>query len=257
MDSTRAAEQHPLLRFGEFVLCPHRHCLCRGQEPIHLRGKVFKTLLFLLENRGIIVSREKLLHAVWEDVSVVPTAIDHTVAEIRDALGDHGANPRFIETVAGQGYCFIAQVEQLPEGPLPCESKGSLAIIPFMTLGFGADEEWLGKGLADALITRISSLRDIMIRPTGAVMKYSGRRLNPLDAGRELQVNAVLEGMIQREGGRVRVTLQLVRVSDGKSLWAESYDEKFQDNFSLEDAICEKVMQTLVPKLRGQPWKDT
>ena len=88
-----------------------------------------------------------------------------------------------------------------------------------------------------------------MIRPTGAVLKYSGQTIDPLDAGRELQVNVVLEGMIQREGERIRVTLQLLRVSDGKSLWAETYDEKFQDNFSLEDSICEKVIQALVPKL--------
>ena len=88
-------------------------------------------------------------------------------------------------------------------------------------------------------------------------MKYSGQAISPLDAGRELQVNAILEGMIQRDGERVRVTLQLLRVPDGKSLWAETYDEKFQDAFSLEDAICEKVMQTLVPKLRSQPWKNS
>ena len=257
MDSKRAAEHYPLLRFGEFVLCRHRQCLCRAEEPIHLRGKAFSMLLFLLENRGRIVTREKLLDAVWEGAAVVPNVINHAVAEIRQALGDDGTSPRFIETVAGRGYCFIAQVEKLPQGPLPCETKESLAVLPFMTLGLKAGEEWLGKGLADALITRISSLRDIMIRPTGAVMKYSGQATSSLDAGRELQVSAVLEGMIQREGERVRVTLQLVRVSDGKSLWAENYDETVHDFFSLEDSICEKVMQTLVPKLLGQSWKNS
>jgi TolB-like protein len=197
-----------------------------------------------------------LLRAVWADVSVVPATVEHAITEIRQALGDNDTSPRFISTVAREGYCFIAEVEKLPKGPLPCETKGSLAILPFMTLGLETSEEWLGRGLADALITRISSLRDIMIRPTGAVMKYSGQAIGPLDAGRQLAVNAVLEGMIQRSGERIRVTLQLVRVSDGKSLWAETYDEKFQDAFLLEDSICEKVMQTLVPKLRAETWNN-
>src|SRR3990172_4731465 len=141
MGSSQAAGQHSLLRFGEFVLCRRRHCLCRAKEQIHLRGKAFSTLLFLLENRGRTVTRQDLLQTVWEDVSVTPNTIDHTVAEIRHALGDDRPSPRFIETVAREGYCFIAQVEELPEGPLPCETKESLAILPFMTLGLGADEE--------------------------------------------------------------------------------------------------------------------
>jgi DNA-binding winged helix-turn-helix (wHTH) protein len=257
MDSTEAGGQQSLFSFGEFILCRRRHCLCRGQEQIHLRGKAFHLLVFLLENRGRTVNRQELLQAVWEGLSVVPTTVEHAITEIRHALGDNADNPRFIETVAREGYCFFAQVEKSPGGPLPCETKGSFAILPFLTLGLGADEEWLGKGLADALITRISSLREIMIRPTGAVMKYSGQEISPLDAGRKLEVNAILEGTIQRAGKRIRVTLQLLRVSDGKSLWAETYDEKFQDKFSLEDSICEMVMQTLVPKLRAETWKNS
>ena len=256
MRSREAEAQHPTFRFGEFVLCRRRHCLCRAKEQIHLRGKDFSALVFLIENRGRTITRQDLLQTVWKDVSVVPNTIDHTIAEIRQALGDNGPHPRLIETVAGQGYRFVAQVEKFPAGPLPCETKGSLAILPFMTVGLGADEKWLGEGMADALITRISSLRDIMILPTGAVMKYSGQAVGPLDAGRQLEVNAVLEGMIQRSGEQIRVTLQLLRVSDGKSLWAKTYGEKFQDAFSLEDSICEKVMKTLVPKLRAETWNN-
>lgn len=251
MDSSEA-EQQTILKFGEFVLCRHRHCLCRGKEHIHLRGKAFKTLVILLENWGHTLTREDLLQAVWTDISVIPNTVDHAIAEIRHALGDNDSNPRFIETVAREGYCFIAAVEKLPQRTLPCETRESLAILPFLTLGLEPGEEWLGEGLTDALITRISSLREILIRPTGAVMKYSGQSINPLAAGRELQMNAVLEGMIQREGERIRVTLQLLRVSDGKSLWAETYDERFQDKFSLEDSICEKVMHAIMPKLSDE-----
>ncbi len=249
MDSPQPAQHSSVFRFGEFVVCRHRQCLCRGKQPIHLRGKAFKTLVVLLEHRGTVLSREDLLDAVWTDVSVLPNTVDHAIAAIRYALGEDDANHRFIETVAREGYCFIAEVEKLPEGPLPCETEESMAVLPFMTLGIAAGEEWLGDGLADALITRISNLRKLTIRPTGAVLKYSGRSANPLEVGRELRVDLVLHGMIQRSGRQVRITVQLLRVSDGQSLWAKIYDEEFQDCFSLEDAICEKVVRALEPRI--------
>ena len=252
MDSPQAAEQPSVFKFGEFLLCQHRQCLCRGTEPIHLRGKAFKTLLFLLENRGIIFTRENLLDAVWADVSVIPNTVDHIIGEIRQALGDHGTSPRFIKTVASAGYCFIAPVERVLEAHLPCETKASLAILPFMTSGLGSGEEWTGEGLADALITRLSNLRKIAIRPTGAVLKYSGQSRNPLEAGRDLRVDLVLEGMIQKSGKQVRVTVQLLRISNGESLWGETYDEKFTNWFSLEDSICAKVVRALVPRIGNQ-----
>ncbi|MFN8006431.1 MAG: winged helix-turn-helix domain-containing protein [Terriglobia bacterium] len=249
MDSAGAAEHHSLLRFGEFILCRQRHCLCRNKEQIHLRGKVFKTLVFLLENRGRTLSREALLQSVWADTAVIPNTVDHAIAELRHALNDNDAKPRFIETVAREGYCFIAEVEELPGDPLPCVSRESLAVLPFLTLGLGPEEEWLGEGMADALITRLSKHPEFSICPTGAVLKYTDGAKSPLVAGRELRVKVILEGMIQRSGKQIRVSVQLLRVADGNSLWAETYDEKFQDIFSLEDIICKRVMQTLVRRL--------
>jgi adenylate cyclase len=256
VDPAPAAGDLAPLRFEGFVLCRRRHCLCRGWDRIHLRGRAFGTLVFLVENPGRTLTRDKILDAVWPQLSVVPNVVDHAVAEIRHALGDNEASPRFIQTIAREGYCFIAEVEEQKGGLLPCAAKESLAILPFVTLGLKASEEWLGEGLAEVLIARISTLSGIPVSPVGAVLRYSDQSKGPLDAGRELQAAMVLEGMIQRSGGVFRVTMRLLRVSDGKSLWAATYDEKSQSVFSLEDSICKKVIRTLVPELDSEAWKD-
>jgi TolB-like protein len=87
--------------------------------------------------------------------------------------------------------------------------------------------------MADALITRLSNLRQITIRPTSSVRKYD-REQDPVVAGRDLRVEWVLEGSVQKSGKRIRVTVQLVSVGDGLSLWAETFDEKFTNIFAVE-----------------------
>jgi eukaryotic-like serine/threonine-protein kinase len=127
----------------------------------------------------------------------------------------------------------------------------SIAVLPFKPLGSDANDAVLGFGMADTLITRLSSLRQIIVRPTGAVSKYTGASQDPVAAGRELNVDAVLEASIQRSGDRVRVTLRLVRVSDGLSLWTQTVDEQVNDTFAVQDRVAEQVARALVPQLTG------
>lgn len=127
----------------------------------------------------------------------------------------------------------------------------SLAVLPFRQLGAGGDE-YLGIGIADSLITKLSNLREIKVRPTSAVLKYSNEPKQPADSGRELGVEAILEGSIHRDGENVRVNVQLVRIADGSTLWAEKFDERFTDIFKIEDSISRQVAESLAPKLTGK-----
>jgi TolB-like protein/DNA-binding winged helix-turn-helix (wHTH) protein/Flp pilus assembly protein TadD len=127
----------------------------------------------------------------------------------------------------------------------------SLAILPFKPLNAEAADEYMGQGMADALITKLSNSRRIAVRPTSAVLRYAALADDPLAAGRELGVEAVLDGKVQRAGDRVRVTVQLLRVSDGASLWAEKYDEKFTDIFAVQDSISAQAARSLTVQLTG------
>lgn len=131
----------------------------------------------------------------------------------------------------------------LASAPAPVRS---VAVLPFKVLSAEKDDEYLSLGLADALITSLSHTRQIIVRQTGAVSKYAKTETDPLAAGREQGVEAVLDGQVQRIGERVRVTARLVRTSDGAPLWADRFDEQFTHIFTVEDAIAEKVARALL-----------
>jgi serine/threonine protein kinase/Tol biopolymer transport system component/Tfp pilus assembly protein PilF len=129
----------------------------------------------------------------------------------------------------------------------------SLAVLPFQVLRVEEKaDEFLGMGLADAIITKLSNLQRIMVRPTSAVVKYFDGTHNILAAGQELNVGYVLDGRIQRAGDRLRLTVQLVRMRDGNPLWAAKFDEDYTDLFTVEDSISEQVANALVPRLTGE-----
>lgn len=120
----------------------------------------------------------------------------------------------------------------------------SLAVLPFQSIP--KEPSYLGLGLADVLINRLGMLHQIAIRPTSAVRKFAeGAIADPLAEGRELGVDAVLEGNIQRDGDRVRVTVHVLRVTDGTSLWTAKFDQRDDTLFALEDSIAGEVANGL------------
>jgi DNA-binding winged helix-turn-helix (wHTH) protein/TolB-like protein/Flp pilus assembly protein TadD len=126
------------------------------------------------------------------------------------------------------------------------ESVHSIAVLPFEPLGQNMNDELLGLGMADAVIGRMSNLKQLVVLPTSAVSKYKGRANDPLAAGRTLGVDAVLSGTIQRSGDRVRATVQLVRVATGHTVWSDKFDQAFTDIFSMQDSISDKVARSLI-----------
>lgn len=134
--------------------------------------------------------------------------------------------------------------------PAVSASVRSMAILPFRALDSAADDEYLGLGLTDALITRLGNLHQVVIRPVGAVRRYTAAD-DPIAAGKQLAVESVMEGSIQRLGDRTRVTARLLRVNDGEVLWSSTMDEKLTDMFAVEDAISQKVASAMTVSLTG------
>jgi TolB-like protein len=124
-----------------------------------------------------------------------------------------------------------------------------IAVLPFKPLVPENRDQVLELGMADSLIAKLSNIREIVVRSLNSVRKYGGLDQDPLAAGRELEVNSVLEGNVQKSGDRVRVTARLIKVADGSSLWASTFDEKFTDVFAVQDAISQKVADALTLRL--------
>ena len=260
--------------FGAYRLDIAERRLLRDGRPVALAPKVFDTLVALVASSGRLLPKDELMRTLWPDTFVGEVTLARNISDLRKALGDSAGGASYIETVPKIGYRFIARVahvgsqdptlivqrrirsrvvveEQIGE----CRSIGSIAVLPFKPLTAVDVDEYLDLGLADALITRLTKIRRISVRPTSAIARYAGSKPDPVAVGREIGVESVLDGNIQRAGDRIRVTVQLVDVDDGSVLWAEKFDERFTEIFAVEDSISEQVARALVLELTADERK--
>lgn len=259
--------------------------------PIQLQAKAFDLLLVLLENPGRVVEKDELMNRVWHGQAVEEANLTVHMSALRKALGERAGEHRYIVTVPGRGYQWaggpapaastggddasvtdsrildrviwrvvIAVAAVLIMAGLfvaggrvlrPHSRITSIAVLPFRPLVANMPDESLELGLADVLATRLGNIKELVVRPTSAIRKYARADQDPLRAGRELGVGAVVEGTIHRSGNTIRVTARLLRVADGGSLWAGEFDEQFASAFQVEDSIAEHVARALQVQLSG------
>jgi TolB-like protein/DNA-binding winged helix-turn-helix (wHTH) protein/Tfp pilus assembly protein PilF len=377
-------KQTYVFEFGEYRLDPAECRLLRDGEIIPLTPKALELLCALVENGGRLMEKNRLIEMLWADAFVEEGNLADNISKIRQALGDNRKAPKFIETISGRGYRFIADVEaieasaaqnlgaesektpanavasqtradgesraastdpthnekELPgtqvEGtspfflatvgnyfaphdtrldrqashppakfdssvnrqstrilplvktsiwkqrsrsfafaavfiglagvlvfswyatlpPLSAGTGKSIAVLPFKPLVAGDRDEALELGMSDSLISGLSRLRQITVRPISAVRRYTDLEQDARAAGRELEVESVLDGNIQRTGERIRISARLVRVEDGQTLWTETFDEKFTDIFAVQDSISQRIIGALALQLSGDERND-
>jgi DNA-binding winged helix-turn-helix (wHTH) protein/TolB-like protein len=125
----------------------------------------------------------------------------------------------------------------------------SIAVLPFKTIGTNAQTDLLGLGMADALIIKLSKLDQLTVLPTSSVFRYTSRDKDAIDIGSDLGVEGILDGTLQRDGDLVRVTAQLIRLKDGKTVWSGKFDERYSSIFLLQDSISEQLTASLRPQV--------
>ncbi len=243
------SDEGALYEFGPFSLDARERVLLRDGERVTLTPKVFDTLLALVRSSGKLLEKDVLMEVVWPGtVAVEEGNLANNVFLLRKALGET-AGHKYIETVSKRGYRFVAEVKQggdvgaglAEDRPGATKAIGSLAVLPFIALNEDSETALLGVGMADSLITRLSNIRQVRVRPTSAVQRYMDREQNPLAAGSEQRVDAVLEGSIQRSAERIRVNVRLLRVGDGRLLWSGAFADNFTGLFTIEDSILQGV----------------
>jgi DNA-binding winged helix-turn-helix (wHTH) protein/TolB-like protein/Tfp pilus assembly protein PilF len=191
-------------------------------------------------------------------IETVPKRGYRFVAEVREsgAGGDQRSSSRsgfgrssksreIVRSAAAPGgvialIVLVAAVYYFRETPVK-----TLAVLPPRPLQASERDEALELGATSLLITRLGSLRQLIVRPESAVEKYARPEHDPLAAGREQKVDAVLDSRYQRSGDKLRFTLRLLRVADGATLWADTLDQQAADLFALEDALSSKVTSAL------------
>lgn len=258
----------------------HAEAIAAAQKCVEIMGKASHTLgrlasaqaqagnveaaeVVLLE-MGELTERRYVspyhLALVHSSLGKVEQALDllEQACEIKDAkvlwmgvdpeLDPLHGHPRFNELLRRLNHRLGA----LPTLPASATGQESIAVLPFRVLSSGIEntgDEYLGLGLTDALITRLSSVQRLVVRPTSSVLRYRGSPVDPLIAGRDLGVNYIIVGSLQRDGHRLRVTAQLVSVIEGATKWGEHFDEDSTDVLQIEDSISGKVASALLPQL--------
>lgn len=233
------------LQFGAFRLDPVRRVLWRGDELLHVPPRSVEILTALAERPLEVVSKEELLSRVWPDTYVEEANLSVNVSGLRRVLGAQPDGRPYIQTVHRRGYRFLAQTRSERRAGPPV-----LAVLPFTGLGDGADPA-LGAAMADAVIARLGGTGRVLVRPTSAILKYAGAP-DPAAAGRELQADAVVSGTLQRDGGRLRVRVQLVPLDSSLPAWNASFDEAYTRLFDVQDKVAERVASALVPGISGE-----
>jgi TolB-like protein/Flp pilus assembly protein TadD len=131
----------------------------------------------------------------------------------------------------------------------------SLAVLPLENFSRDPDQDYFADGMTEALITDLSKISALQVISRTSVMQYKGsKKLLPAIA-KELQVDAVIEGSVEKAGDRVRITAQLIEAANDKHLWAESYDRDMRDVLSLQDEVARRIADQVQVKLTPQEQK--
>jgi DNA-binding winged helix-turn-helix (wHTH) protein/tetratricopeptide (TPR) repeat protein len=234
-----------------------RRLLCNDQT-VRLPTKDFDILLLLVSHFGQVVTKEELMGYVWPDQFVEENNLTVRISALRKLLGESHTRTRYIQTVQGRGYRFVAKVQTVDTAKSnrrgwtpPDEQKtiNSLAVLPFGLITADPHEQYLGQGIADAIITKLGKLRRLRVPPTMAILRYSRSEIDLQEIGQKLGVDSVLTGQIQIVDEHIRVTVQLTTTQRWQVLWAEKFDESFTNIFAVEDRISERVANTLIQGL--------
>ena len=278
-------------RFGDFELDAATGDLSRDGQAVRLRPQQLQLLAVLLRQPGHVVSRDELKQALWSEQTFVEfeDSLNHAIIRLRKALDDSAEAPRFIETVPKRGYRFIAAVESrespshsasVPARPrrstrVALVALGSLALVAAALLAWRLDsrrrerieslavlqllnltgdpgQDFFSDGVTEDLTTQLARTGRLRVISRTSAMRYQGTRKPLAEIGRELSVDAFVEGAVQRAGGQVRITLQLIRARTDRHLWASTYEGAIADVLVLESRATRDIARQVEQELTAQ-----
>lgn len=251
-----------LYEFGDCRLDPREKLLVRGDKRTLLTPKIFEMLILFLEKKGKLITKDELMERVWADSFVEESNLTFTIRQLRKALGDDAHVPKFIETVPRRGYRFITRVKGTvravsePIALSDTESLNSIAVLPFVNMSADAENEYFCDGLAEELLNELAKIDKLKVAARTSSFSFKNKNINISKIGKALNVKTVLEGSVRRSHNQLRITTQLINVSDGFNLWSERYDREMQDIFDVQDQITFAIVDILKVNVLGKPKSD-
>jgi TolB-like protein/DNA-binding winged helix-turn-helix (wHTH) protein len=287
----------PSYNFGEFELDGARFELRRNGRVLKVERIPLELLILLAERNGNIVSRQEIIERLWGKGVFLDTehGINTAIRKIRSVLHDDAERPRFVQTIQGKGYRFLAEpnnghtkpieVFLEPKTPHPAAASPvrprhrwalgiavialgllagallglnaggirtsifpdqraqirSIAVLPLANLSGDAAQDYFADGMTDELITALAKNRSLRVVSRTSAMQYKGVRRPLRDIARELGVDGILEGSVERSATRIHMTVQLIYAPTDTHIWAESYDRNPNEAFSLPSELSQTI----------------
>ena len=259
--------------FSDHVLDAGLRELTRGGENVAVEPQVFDLLIYLVENRDRVVTKDDLMETVWDGRIVSESTLTSRINAARKAVGDSGKDQAVIRTLARKGFRFVGDVSATaatePRGELPqLEAsppavpsaeplrqhqppldRPAIAVLPFVNISGESEQEYFSEGISEDIITALSKLRWFYVVARNSAFSYKGKSVHLKQIGEELGVGYVVEGSVRKDGNHVRITAQLNDVVTGSHLWAERYDRDLADVFAVQDEITQAVVAAIEPQL--------
>jgi TolB-like protein len=244
-----------VLRFGDCELDRERCELSRDGELVAVEPRAMAVLLHLMDSRERVVSRAELLDTIWGDRFVSESALSSQIKAIRRAVGDTGDSQRIVRTVHGQGYRFVADVQERDGAPTAdlrqdaAQGRPVVGVLPFSDLSPASGHSHLARGLRYDVIAALSKHRWLRVLTSSATAGLAGSTDVTARLRSEFGVRYAVEGAIRVAGDRLRVFVQLTDTESGVCLWADRFDRGVQDVFEVLDEITETVAATVEPEV--------
>jgi len=259
------------------------HLLADGvMQPVE--PQVFNLIVYLIQNKDKVLSRDEILDHIWKGKIVSDSSISNHIKTARKVLGDDGVKQQVIKTIHSRGYQFIADCQIRGEslsnetadstnhnnkyvlpvlflipliiGVLVIKSfltvkndegvlDNSIAVLAFEDLSPNADQNYFAEGLSEELLNIFTQIPDLRVSSRTSSFSYRDKDMIIEEIGEELNVKYIMEGSIRKFDEKLRVTAQLINVSDGSHKWSETYDYELQDVLKIQDEIAKVVSEQL------------
>jgi TolB-like protein/DNA-binding winged helix-turn-helix (wHTH) protein/Tfp pilus assembly protein PilF len=307
-------ESHIVYEFGDFRLdVSRRLLLAKGvAEPRAITPKAFDTILYFVEHPGELLEKDRLLAELWPGLVVEENSLTQVISLLRRVLGETRGENRYIATVPGRGYRFVADVTRLPESPethpatppLALADQGNseklprtkvaihvaltatalvialiayawrvgwwrqadeaaapgasaqastvaklpprtVAVLAFNNLSTAPNSDLFAAGLADTVLHQLASLSEVTVIAGTSSFVLKDHNLDSGEIGRRLNARYLLEGSVQSDHDRLRVTAQLIDAMTASHVWSLQFDREPDDVFAVQDEIAQAVARAL------------
>jgi TolB-like protein/Flp pilus assembly protein TadD len=235
-------------RFGDFELDVSAYELRRQGRSVKVERRPMELLMLLVDRQGELVTRDEIVNRLWgRDVFIdIDTSVNTVIRKVRRALRDSADDSRFVQTVQGKGYRFVADVEPA--------TRAALAVLPFELLQGDEAQRYLADGLTEETIVGLGQIDPERLSVIGRTSSMAYRRTTKTlgEIGRELGVDYLLEGSVRAAGGRFRITSKLIRARDQLQIWTETHERESNDLLGLQAELGQAIARQIHLRLSPQ-----